>query len=573
MELHIQRLQDRISYKRQNRLTIMIFLIILIGCSIGLVCINFHWSSIGIIIALGILCLEFIVIAKKKKMNKLQQTISSDLVIIDENHRFFYQNRIFDLTSLKKVQYDSKVIIAFFEDFILYIEYDRDVVNYFQSLCTKVIDSTMTPKRKMSMLLLILLVVAFCSVVMKLITGVGYCLLMNTYLIDWTGLWIELIIILVVIISIGLVLIMKKHSFPIYLIGCIIIGLFIVLPPGKLNYFNYHDQYLAYRIDDKQLTLYDNVRYLFGQKVFEIDTNFVQRVGLFEDVFYVAYDDTYKFYAMNKIIQDQDSFIDEYEGCIYGNEWMNLVIKQHQVVMNQNVCEVSLVGNQILYISDELHDYLIQLDNDECKIYQLDRQYNNTLRINPDLFEEDLNKQETEQSISTNESTDSSQEESNQESYEIAEEEKDQQRYASYTQLLEVDDISTIKSDENLIKVQGEDDIYQAVKSIDQEITRIDNSEGIILDVQILDMTIYSQNDDQYGVYITRRIDSSVAESQTVQDIILMRKQDQNYVGTRFYSVRFMPSTHQTHNEPYDTSWTTDYLYRVDGHNIVDNAW
>ena len=66
-------------------------------------------------IALGILCLEFKKKKKKKKMNKLQQTISSDLVIIDENHRFFYQNRIFDLTSLKKVQYDSKVIIAFFE--------------------------------------------------------------------------------------------------------------------------------------------------------------------------------------------------------------------------------------------------------------------------------------------------------------------------------------------------------------------------------------------------------------------------------------------------------------------------
>ena len=72
-----------------------------------------------------------------------------------------------------------------------------------------------------------------------------------------------------------------------------------------------------------------------------------------------------------------------------------------------------------------------------------------------------------------------------------------------------------------LLKVHDENtDIYRVIKSLDREITRINNEEGTILDVQILSILIYHQNNDEYGIYINRRVDSSVEESQTFQEII-----------------------------------------------------
>ena len=50
------------------------------------------------------------------------------------------------------------------------------------------------------------------------------------------------------------------------------------------------------------------------------------------------------------------------------------------------------------------------------------------------------------------------------------------------------------------MKVHDENtDIYRVIKSLDREITRMNNEEGTILDVQILSMLIYHQNNDEYG--------------------------------------------------------------------------
>ena len=88
-------------------------------------------------------------------------------------------------------------------------------------------------------------------------------------------------------------------------------------------------------------------------------------------------------------------------------------------------------------------------------------------------------------------------------------EQLDQRRYQDYQNMLQINDLSQFQPNENVIKIHDEsNDIYQAIKLIDQEFTRIDNDDNVILDVQITNMLIYNQNDNQYGVYINRRIDS-----------------------------------------------------------------
>lgn len=52
-----------------------------------------------------------------------------------------------------------------------------------------------------------------------------------------------------------------------------------------------------------------------------------------------------------------------------------------------------------------------------------------------------------------------------------------------------------------------------------------------------------------------------------------MKKYGHDYIGTRLYDISYMPTDHPTNNGEYETRQTTDYLYRIDGHQVVENAW
>lgn len=109
MELHIKQIQHTQEVKKHVRMIFLILSSLLISVSLLLSSINYFSFEFFMIFALIILIIEICLMIYTKKMNKLQKMISSDLVIVDESNRFFYNNMIFELSSLKEVRYNKQV--------------------------------------------------------------------------------------------------------------------------------------------------------------------------------------------------------------------------------------------------------------------------------------------------------------------------------------------------------------------------------------------------------------------------------------------------------------------------------
>ena len=210
-----------------------------------------------------------------KRRRKEQQTISSDLVIVDDTNRFFYKNIIFDLHSLKQVQYSTKQTILVFEDYQLALEYDQNHIEYFKQFTDKLINIEITVKRRISLIMFILLLVVLSITLFNNIFGIIY-MFMGNELIDTTGLYIDIAIIFIVIIAIALIQILKKYHLIIYTTSLIIIGIFMFLPISHIQYTDSDNYQIAYEVHTNQVDVYNDVKYHYGKKDLELEWKDIQ---------------------------------------------------------------------------------------------------------------------------------------------------------------------------------------------------------------------------------------------------------------------------------------------------------
>ena len=332
--------------------------------------------------------------------------------------------------------------------------------------------------------------------------------------------------------------------------------------------------------------MYRDVAYVFGKELGWVNGTSFSHIGIFYDVAYVKNKGQYLFYNLNPITDTLDDFYQEYDSCSYNAYNVNQLkinIRNKKLQINDNTYLPHMVGNHILYIQVD-NPYLIRFQQGKCEVYELNSE--KTIVLNQDnsfyFNDEDTTNQEDE-SVSLN-----SQEPDEEKRQEVVEpevdpyyeeiekerEKRDQENHLAYQKAIKQGDISSFQSNQNVVKIYEESqDIYQVIKALDREYTRINNDKDTILDVQILSMMVYHEYENQYGIYITRRVDSSKAESQTFDEVIVMKKYDHDYIGTRYYNRTYMPKNHLTNNGSYDTRQTTEFLYRIKGNQIVDNAW
>ncbi len=379
---------------------------------------------------------------------------------------------------------------------------------------------------------------------------------------------INLVMLTIVIFSLVLVRLIKKNGAIIYFGALLLILILAVIPSNNIS--NLSNTRLAYQISNSNVIIYDDVYDYFGHFKAKINARDVRNVDTFENIVYIEHEQTYSFYNPERTKQTLDQLLTDYDQRGYGNQSFNITIEDQKIYCNfQEVNDLSLIGYNTIYFNSS-DPYLVIFNNDDISLKQLDSSYQDTLNRKDDLlnYQHDLDNQESNNIVENNPYSQF------QASIRQELEQLDQRRYQDYQNMLQINDLSQFQPNENVIKIHDEsNDIYQAIKLIDQEFTRIDNDDNVILDVQITNMLIYNQNDNQYGVYINRRIDSSVTESMSVQNVILMKKQGNDYYATRLYNIEYMPSDHPTNNGAYDTSWTTKYLYRIEGHEVGENAW
>ena len=275
MELYIKRIVHRKEFQKQKRIVISFLLFICIG--LGIAVAGFQYFNFQFFL----ICLLFIFMAEigysiyLKRRRKEQQTISSDLVIVDDTNRFFYKNIIFDLHSLKQVQYSTKQTILVFEDYQLALEYDQNHIEYFKQFTDKLINIEITVKRRISLIMFILLLAVLSITLFNNIFGIIY-MFMGNELIDTTGLYIDIAIIFIVIIAIALIQILKKYHLIIYTTSLIIIGIFMFLPISHIQYTDSDNYQIAYEVHTNQVDVYNDVKYHYGKKDLELEWKDIQ---------------------------------------------------------------------------------------------------------------------------------------------------------------------------------------------------------------------------------------------------------------------------------------------------------
>ena len=480
-----------------------------------------------------------------KRRRKEQQTISSDLVIVDDTNRFFYKNIIFDLHSLKQVQYSTKQTILVFEDYQLVLEYDQNHIEYFKRFTDKLINIEITVKRRISLIIFILLLVVLSITLFNNIFGIIY-MFMGNELIDTTGLYIDIAIIFIVIIAIALIQILKKYHLIIYTTSLIIIGIFIFLPISHIQYTDSDNYQIAYEVHTNQVDVYNDVKYHYGKKDLELEWKDIQEIDVYKNILYAYDGNNYMFYDLSKSNHTLDNFYNHYNDRAYNTAYsFTIEIYDNKVLLSNKEYNVESIGFETVYLSRDDLDYIFCIEGDIAYIYNLTYKNEIELKHDDSLLDKTELPQETEVQDTVEETVDTIQKQT----------QIDQENYDEYQ------------------KVIQQDDIYRVIKELDQEYARINNDEDVELDVQIGSMLIYSQVDNQYGIYIHRSVDTSNAESQNYSQVILMKKYGNDYIGTRFDDLSYMPSVGVTNNGSYNTSTTTDFLYCLEGNKVVKNRW
>ena len=554
MELHIKQIQHTQEVKKYSRIILLILSSLLISVSLLLSSINYFSFEFFMIFALFISVIEICLIIYMKKMHKLQKMISSDLVIVDKSNRFFYNNMIFELSSLKEVRYNTQATRLIFEDYHLILEYDLQHIEYFKQFTNKLLNIEITTKLRMILFMEILLVMAFLTTLFNNIFG-GIYMLMSNQIIDIIPLYIDIAVMLIAAISCILFRYIKKYIILIF--SLVIVGILIFVPWSPIEYLSYDDSQIAYIRHDNYIEVYNDVKYHYGKKVAELDWKNTKTINIYNNVLYAYDEKDYFFYDLEKSQTSLDDFYKLNNETAYNNTAYSFTIEiyDHKITISNKECQISSVGYNIVYLVHETSHYLLMIEDNEAYVYDLNHQTEIRLDKNNSLLDK-TNKTTKEDPVI---------EENNEPgeviNYNELQKQKDKENYEIYQKTIQQDDISNYQSNKNVVKITSDNnDIYRVIKELDQEYTRINNEEDVDLDVQIKSMIIYSQADNEYGIYIYRRVDSSNAESQSYSQVILMKKYGNDYIGTRFDDLSYMPSVGITNNGSYDTSTTTDFL-------------
>lgn len=411
-----------------------------------------------------------------------------------------------------------------------------------------------------------LLVVAFLTTLFNNIFG-GIYMLMSNQIIDMISLYIDIAIMLIAVVSCVLFRYIKKYI--VLILGLAIVGILIFVPLSPVEYLSYDDYQIAYMSHDDYIEVYNDVKYHYGKKVAELDWKNAQTINIYHNELYAYDGKDYFFYDLEKSQTSLDEFYELNNETAYNTAYsFTIEIYDHKITISNKECQVSSVGYNMVYLVHETSHYLLMIEDNEAYVYDLNHQ--TEIRLDKDNSLLDKTNEITEEKPVVEENN----EPEEVIDYNELQKQKDKENYETYQKAIQQDDISDYQLNKNVVKITSDnDDIYRVIKELDQEYTRINNEEDVDLDVQIGSMLIYSQVDNEYGIYIHRSVDSSNAESQNYSQVILMKKYGNDYIGTRLDDLSYMPSVGTTNNGSYNTSTTTDFLYCLEGNKVVKNRW
>ena len=311
LELHIREFEYQNIIKQQfyKQLVVLSLYVLLLVFALESILYGFDYVWIILFVAsMAIINLNF---RRKKKI------LGYDLVYIDENHRFFYNNLFIEMKDLENYVLSKETITLNFIDYSIVIEKDENLYDYLNQFVKnkKPINGK---KQRLFVSCFALLFVFFSLSLGNLVLGSIYSYINPVEMIS-----LSTILITSIILGVALIFfVAKKFKKGIGLyVSLLLIVLYIALPFIMGNDIHRLDNDMAYTRQNQKLTLYSHYKKGYGKFERQI-TNVSNKaeVGNYQSVLYILENQKIEVISLENEAKN-DLFRNVYFNTLYFNYW------------------------------------------------------------------------------------------------------------------------------------------------------------------------------------------------------------------------------------------------------------
>ena len=283
LELHIREFEYQNIIKQQfyKQLVVLSLYVLLLVFALESILYGFDYVWIILFVtSMAIINLNF---RRKKKI------LGYDLVYIDENNRFFYNNLFIEMKDLENYVLSKETITLNFIDYSIVIEKNENLYDYLNQFVKnkKPINGK---KQRLFVSCFALLFVFFSLSLGNLVLGSIYSYINHVEMISLSTILVPIIQITSIILGVALIFFVAKRfkkGIGLY-VSLLLIVLYIALPFIMGNDIHRLDNDMAYTRQNQKLTLYS--RYKKGYGKFERQITNVSNkaeVGNYQSVLYI----------------------------------------------------------------------------------------------------------------------------------------------------------------------------------------------------------------------------------------------------------------------------------------------
>lgn len=424
MELHIKEFEYQNIIKQQmyKQLATLSLYILLLAFALESILYDFDYAWIILFVAaMVIINLNF---RKKKKI------LGYDLVYIDEDHRFFYNNTFIEMKDLQNYVVSKETITLNFIDYSIVIEKDESLYDYLNQFVknTKPINGR---KTKFFIICMTVLIMLFSLSLGKLVLGGIYSYVNQVEMISLSTILIPIIQITSIILGIALIFfVAKKFKKGIGLyVSLLLIIFYIALPFIVSNDIHRLDNDMAYTRQNQRLTLYSHYKKGYGKFEKQIkNVSNKAEVGNYQNVLYLLENQKMEVISLENETKN-DKLLSKINNHMYLGTYISshytLTIKDDKAYFEKNsspeIVKLHKVNNQMLYFKSKKDYYFIYIleKQDDLRLYEVSNERDLELYLAPNPFEmsnSQTNNEDTNENESQNQTEESNQDTTEQES-------------------------------------------------------------------------------------------------------------------------------------------------------------
>ncbi|MEG0365906.1 MAG: hypothetical protein RR585_03660 [Coprobacillus sp.] len=555
---------------------IVLYLVMLSGMIVAIIYDAYN-VILGLLLIIAAIFFSAFNLSKKLRGNPNLEAYEK--VVIDEEGRFFLDNMMFDIHEIKTISYTDKTMTLNFTDEIMIIDCYPELIDYFKSK-EIVVQNSQDLKAKLFLIFQATLLVEFMIIVLLNIVGIITMMMYPIELIDTMGLiWDGLRIVFIILTFVFMYCIIKRKGALISGIAALVVLLSFLLP-GSYHSFgkNYSTAYIETQNDnEKTVTLYKDVHSHYGSYVTQYKANGDYNIGEFGGVVCFTNGDKTLFTNLDDELTSKEVFLNSVSQMKYKEtNGMSLTFKNNTAKVLGIEYQIEMVGNNVfaLYIDNEYFYMGKRDDNGMIEIYSL-KSMELLNRLSPASNYTNTENEEDKQSDQKQEDTKKEEENEQLNKEKQKQQELDEQNINAFNQAIKQKDISSFESNKQVVMIHStSQNIYEVIRDLDREFTRVNNTLNNTITTQILSMEITGNENNLYAVNIFSRSDYSHAESESKNTKMAIKSYGDYYIATKVSNEMTLSDYGYIHTpDTRDTSQSYDYLYTVQGNKVTDNPW